>query len=321
MTGVIIRSSVNVDAGARTRWSTVLHGAWLLVFVVLAPHLLESIPRASLGAILVFTGYKLVDVTTLVALYRRSLADFTVCLITLVGVVFVGLFEGILLGFAAAFVGLSYTLSHFSVRSEAGPGVGEHHLHLLGSATFLRLPQLAAAIEDVPPNRTLHVHVEELDYIDQACLELVSQAQKSRKNVGRSEMVLEWQALADRRDPGFVGSHRAAKLEGDTAALLQVLWRDYKRLHHTPVSAHTDAVASLPAGWIHPSRVRLRLEAETLQDVVAEFARLPGLPGLRRRRSGRCSVRLARGATWCWEGASACPMRPSPLSSARSPSW
>src|SRR5690606_15445751 len=59
MTGVIVRSSVNVDAGARTRASTIFHGLWILGFVLVMPEVLEAIPRSALGAILVYTGYKL----------------------------------------------------------------------------------------------------------------------------------------------------------------------------------------------------------------------------------------------------------------------
>ena len=58
MTGVIVRSSANVQAGARTRLSAVLHGIWLLVFVALLPGLLSLVPTSALAAILVFTGYK-----------------------------------------------------------------------------------------------------------------------------------------------------------------------------------------------------------------------------------------------------------------------
>src|SRR5687767_15919283 len=58
MTGVIVRSSANVQAGARSRASAVLHGAWLLLFVSALPFVLELVPTASLAAVLVFTGYK-----------------------------------------------------------------------------------------------------------------------------------------------------------------------------------------------------------------------------------------------------------------------
>ena len=61
MTGVIVRSAANVQAGARTRFATVLHGAWLLLFVSLLPFILRLIPTASLGAVLVYTGYKLMN--------------------------------------------------------------------------------------------------------------------------------------------------------------------------------------------------------------------------------------------------------------------
>ena len=61
MTGVIVRSSANVEAGAKTRASTIFHGVWLLVFVSLLPSVLRFIPTASLGAVLVYTGYKLMN--------------------------------------------------------------------------------------------------------------------------------------------------------------------------------------------------------------------------------------------------------------------
>ncbi len=61
MTGVIVRSSANVQAGGRTRLSAILHGVWLLIFVAGLAFLLRLIPTASLAAILVYTGYKLVN--------------------------------------------------------------------------------------------------------------------------------------------------------------------------------------------------------------------------------------------------------------------
>ncbi|NWP05703.1 SulP family inorganic anion transporter, partial [Escherichia coli] len=63
MTGVIVRSSANVQAGAITRMSAVLHGAWLLGFAALLPWLLREIPMAALGGVLVVTGWKLVSVS------------------------------------------------------------------------------------------------------------------------------------------------------------------------------------------------------------------------------------------------------------------
>ncbi len=61
LTGVIVRSSANVHAGGRTRLSAILHGVWLLIFVAGLAFLLRLIPTASLAAILVYTGFKLVN--------------------------------------------------------------------------------------------------------------------------------------------------------------------------------------------------------------------------------------------------------------------
>ena len=68
-------NSVNVDAGALTRRSTILHGIWILIFVVIAPQLLELLPRASLGAILVYTGYRLIDWRAMRALYLQGRSE------------------------------------------------------------------------------------------------------------------------------------------------------------------------------------------------------------------------------------------------------
>ena len=72
MTGVIVRSSANVEAGARTRLSTIFHGVWLLAFVAAMPGLLSRIPLAALAAILVYTGWKLVNIPGLVRLWKEG---------------------------------------------------------------------------------------------------------------------------------------------------------------------------------------------------------------------------------------------------------
>ena len=116
MTGVIVRSSVNVDAGARTRLSTILHGVWILAFVAAFPHVLSMIPQACLGAILVITGIKLFDHRILRVLYERGKAELAICLITLFGVVFLDLFTGIMLGLGAALFKIVYTFSHVEME-------------------------------------------------------------------------------------------------------------------------------------------------------------------------------------------------------------
>lgn len=145
MTGVIVRSSANVEAGARTRTSAILHGVWILVLVMAAPSVLEAIPVSALAAILVFTGYKLVNPTQAKALWKQGRAEFGIFALTLVGIVGIDLLTGVALGVAASFIKLIYTFTHLRIRKDVrGETV---HLHLDGAATFLRLPALAAAFE------------------------------------------------------------------------------------------------------------------------------------------------------------------------------
>lgn len=72
MTGVIVRSAVNVTSGARTRMSTMLHGIWILLFVLLFPVVLNSIPLTGLAAVLVVTGFKLLNVKEFVHVWKKS---------------------------------------------------------------------------------------------------------------------------------------------------------------------------------------------------------------------------------------------------------
>ena len=189
MTGVIVRSSANVEAGARTRTSAILHGVWILVLVMAAPSVLEAIPVSALAAILVFTGYKLVNPTQAKALWKQGRAEFGIFALTLVGIVGIDLLTGVALGVAASFIKLVYTFTHLRIRKDVrGETV---HLHLDGAATFLRVPALAAAFESVPRSSELHVHVERLTHVDHAALEVIMGWERQATRAG-GKLVMEW---------------------------------------------------------------------------------------------------------------------------------
>ena len=197
MTGVIVRSSANVLAGARTRTSTILHGTWLLVFAVLLPQALRLIPIASLAAVLVFTGYKLMNPAAIRKLLVYGKGEVAIYWATLVTVVVVDLLTGIVVGIGLAFGKLLYTFSHFIVRLEPDPEHTRSVLHLEGAATFVGLPKLASVLEHVPPNTELHVHFDELSYIDHACLDLLMNWKKQHEATGGS-LVIDWETLTGR---------------------------------------------------------------------------------------------------------------------------
>jgi len=199
MTGVIVRSSANVEAGAKTRASAILHGVWLLIFVSLLTGLLAHIPRAALAAILVYIGYRLVNIKAIKKLYSDSPSEVIIYFITVFSIVYFNLLAGIAIGFAMAVLKLLWTFSHLNISFEDQPDENRTEITLRGAATFVRLPKLAVALEKVPATRELHVYLEDLDYIDHACLTLLLDWEEQHKATGGS-LVMDRSALHPRFD-------------------------------------------------------------------------------------------------------------------------
>jgi MFS superfamily sulfate permease-like transporter len=150
MTGVIVRSSTNVMAGARTRLSTILHGCWMVLFASLFAFLLRMVPVSSLAAILVYTGWKLANPKAAKQIAKYGKSELAIYAATLIIVVSVDLLTGIVVGLGLAIAKLIYTFSHLSVRVEQDTHKRRAVIHLSGAATFLRLPKLAAALQSIP---------------------------------------------------------------------------------------------------------------------------------------------------------------------------
>jgi MFS superfamily sulfate permease-like transporter len=200
LTGVIVRSAANVEAGARTRLSAVLHGAWLLLFVCLAPGLLGFIPTSSLAAVLVFTGYHLMNPRAIRSLRPFGKGEVFIYAATLLTIVAVDLLTGVLVGLALSVVKLLLTFSHLSVRLHEEPGGLCVQLTLRGAATFIRLPRLAAALESVASGAELHVRFDELTFIDHACLDYLMNWQRRHEAAG-GRLVIDWDNLMARFRP------------------------------------------------------------------------------------------------------------------------
>lgn len=212
MTGVIVRSATNVAAGAKTRLSTVLHGVCLLALVAAFPGLLRMIPTASLAAILVYIGYKLVNVQNMKRLLRYGGAPILIYAATIIGIVTTDLLKGILLGLALSILKIMYARTHFNVRLK--PHTNGHRLDVYfeGAATFLRLPMFADSLEAISPDQETHVHLRDLDYVDDACLEALTNWQQQRTQRG-SVVIIEWEeAMQLYRDKNPLGSYQRADM-------------------------------------------------------------------------------------------------------------
>ncbi len=184
MTAVIVRSATNVQAGARTKASRVLHGGWLLVFTALLPGALGLVPLTALAAVLVHAGAKLVPVRRIVALCRGHLGEAVVLVVTTVAIIATDLFEGVLIGVGLAVAKSAWQTSHLHIaveEQEQPAGQPLHRVRLSGNATFLRLPRLLDTLERLPGDRPVELDWSGLRHLDHACtVALVSWADQHR---------------------------------------------------------------------------------------------------------------------------------------------
>jgi MFS superfamily sulfate permease-like transporter len=194
MTGVIVRSAANVQAGSATRMATILHGGWLLVFAMLLPWLMRMTPVACLAGILVYTGIKMVNIKQINSLAAYGRGTAVIYLVTTLAIVATDLLTGVLIGFALSLVRLAVQSSQLKVGLDKHEEPGTALLQLDGSATFLKVPALARTLERVPPNTRLLLEVDRLNHVDQACLELLTDWGRNASARG-CELVVDWHAL------------------------------------------------------------------------------------------------------------------------------
>ncbi|WP_028799020.1 SulP family inorganic anion transporter [Streptomyces sp. 142MFCol3.1] len=168
MTAVIVRSAANVQAGARTKASRMLHGVWLLLFTAVVPGVLGVVPVAALAGLLVHAGCKLVPVRELRPLWRAHRGELVVLTVTAVAIVVGNLFEGVLAGLALAVAKTAWDISHVHVETE-DLGAAGIVVRVVGNATFLRLPKLLDALEALPHDRDVRLELGGLRHVDHAC--------------------------------------------------------------------------------------------------------------------------------------------------------
>ncbi|MFL4907709.1 SulP family inorganic anion transporter [Streptomyces sp. MMS24-I2-30] len=168
MTAVIVRSAANVQAGARTKASRVLHGGWLLLFAALLPGVLGYIPIPALAGILVYSGAKLIPVRALAVLWRESRGEALIVVVTAVAIVAISMFEGVIIGLALAIVKTAWESSHVKLEF-VDKGAGPVEAYLSGNATFLRLPKILDSLESLPKDRPVRLDLSGLHHLDHAC--------------------------------------------------------------------------------------------------------------------------------------------------------
>jgi carbonic anhydrase len=189
VTGVIVRSATNVEAGAATRASAILHGVWVLVFSALFAGLIQLIPLAVLAGLLVVIGARLIKVADIRT--SRRTGDFLIYAVTLTCVVFLNLLEGVLIGLALAAVSVLWRVLRASIQAHPPvPPSSLWRITIDGSCSFFALPRLNRVLHSVREGKDIVVELN-ADYLDHAFREAVVAWRKQYQAAGGTVLLEE----------------------------------------------------------------------------------------------------------------------------------
>ncbi|GAB4495289.1 MAG: SulP family inorganic anion transporter [Saprospiraceae bacterium] len=175
VTSVIVRSSANVNAGARTKMAAISHGVLILVCVALIPGLLNLIPLSALAAVLILTGYKLAKVAIFKEMWANGKYQWWPFIITVVAVVFTDLLTGVGIGLAASVFAIlrgNMKNSYFFHKEEYHEG-DLIHIKLSQEVSFLNKASIKMTLEHLPENARVLIDASDTAYIDFDVLEII----------------------------------------------------------------------------------------------------------------------------------------------------
>ena len=177
ITQVIVRSSVNIDSGGKTKIGAITHGIILLLAVIIIPKFLNLVPLASLAAILLMVGYKLAKPQVFIQMYKKGILQFIAFIVTVIAIVATDLLRGIGIGmFVAIFYILRRNyLNAANLTTEIKDGNEIYKLTLAEETTILNKASIAKTLSELPENSTVIIDGEKSFYISDDVLENIQE--------------------------------------------------------------------------------------------------------------------------------------------------
>ncbi|MCB0327626.1 MAG: SulP family inorganic anion transporter [Bdellovibrionales bacterium] len=169
ITGVIVRSSANIESGASTRYSAIIHGIWLFVLVFFFASFLSLIPMSALAAILIYTGWKLLNIKQIPEIIQKSKGEALVYFVTFILISCVDLLTGVIVGFMTSVAFLVYELQNLQVSTEETES--ESRVVFSGTASFLQVPKISSVLRKVSKEKDAVIDIRDLKYQDWAVQE------------------------------------------------------------------------------------------------------------------------------------------------------
>ena len=171
ITSVIVRSSANHNAGARSKMSTIMHGMLLLLCVAMIPSILNLIPKSALAAILIYTGYKLAKPTLFKFYYQKGWDQFMPFVITITAILLTDLLIGVIIGIV---VGLFFVLrSNFRTAVFIVHDKNKYLFRLRKDVSFMNKPVIKNKLEEVPEDSFVLIDASRADFIDKDIVEVI----------------------------------------------------------------------------------------------------------------------------------------------------
>jgi MFS superfamily sulfate permease-like transporter len=181
MTAVIVRTSANVSAGAKSKLSAILHGLWLVVCVVAIPQYLRLIPLSVLATVLVLVGYKLTKPALLKSMYKKGWNQFIPFIVTILAILFTDLLTGIAIGMVVGFIFVVKSNIHQSVVH-----VEDNNMHLIRfhkDISFLQKAKLNKLFDRVPENSYLMIDGSYSVFIDDDIVDAIEEFMKRAESM------------------------------------------------------------------------------------------------------------------------------------------
>ncbi len=177
ITAVIVRSSANAEAGARTKLSGIFHGIWLFVFAFFLASMLNYIPYCVLAVILVRTGYNLAKPRMIRSVYKLGREQFMPFIVTVIAILFTDLLIGVLIGIAYAgyFIFKNTYKAGFTLTKQQAGNVMHYDFHLAINVSFINKKKLKDELENIPDHAVVHIDGAHSVYIDYDVIEAINE--------------------------------------------------------------------------------------------------------------------------------------------------
>jgi carbonic anhydrase len=213
ITSVIVRSTANLNAGARTKASTIMHGILILICCLFIPQILNMIPLGALAAILLLTGYKLARISIFKEMFANGKYQSIPFMVTVVAVVFTDLLTGVALGLVTSMVAILY----INMKNSYYFHKEKHHegelikIHLSEEVSILNKASIKLTLDHVPPKSTIVIDATGTRYIDFDVLELI----KEFKNIKAPEKHIKCALIGFKEKYNIDNTHNVVSEQPD----------------------------------------------------------------------------------------------------------